>query len=125
MASVANVTSVQASQLFTCPKSLDCTNKNVVVTAISQGSIYIDGEYTGQKTPNAFSLTPGEHIVSVGLDKERLYLKKTVNIIDNSRRLARCHNAHNTREINDRQIRYIGCFNFDDDRVLRERISTD
>jgi hypothetical protein len=82
MASVANVTSVQASQLFTCPKSLDCTNKNVVVTAISQGSIYIDGEYTGQKTPNAFSLTPGEHIVSVGLDKERLYLKKTVNIID-------------------------------------------
>ncbi len=68
------------SKLFNCPKVLDCTTGNVAITAISQGSIYIDGEYTGKKTPNMIYLKSGKHIVSVGLDKERIYLKKVVTI---------------------------------------------
>lgn len=72
------------SKLFNCPDALDCTAGNVAITAVSQGSIYIDGQYTGKKTPSIIILKKGEHVVSVGLDKERLYLKKTVKIINDS-----------------------------------------
>jgi len=73
------------SKLFNCPTTLDCTTGNVSITAINQGSIYIDGQYSGKKTPSVISLTEGEHIVSIGLDKERLYLKKNVNIANKKR----------------------------------------
>jgi len=65
---------------FNCPDTVDCTSGNVAITAVSQGSIYIDGQYIGKKTPSIVFLKEGEHIVSVGLDNERLYLRKTVNI---------------------------------------------
>lgn len=68
---------------FYCPSTLDCTSGNVAITAVSEGSIYINGQYTGKKTPNMISLKPGEHTVSVGLDIERIYLKKTLKITNN------------------------------------------
>jgi hypothetical protein len=70
---------------FSCPKELNCTDSNILVTAISQGSIYLNGIYTGKKTPNMVSLSNGEHVISVGLEHERQYLKKTVNILNQSK----------------------------------------
>lgn len=65
---------------FDCPQALNCAVGNVLITAVSQGSIYVDGQYTGKKTPNMLSLSKGEHVISVGLEQERQYLRKEVTI---------------------------------------------
>lgn len=69
---------------FNCPQTLDCSTGNIAITAPNQGSIYVNGQYTGKKTPSMLTLKEGKHIVSVGLDKERIYLRKKLNIRNTS-----------------------------------------
>ncbi|TPH14608.1 PEGA domain-containing protein [Litorilituus lipolyticus] len=55
---------------------------NVLVTSEEIGSIYIDGEYTGQKTPHSFTMEAGEYSISVGTENSRQYLKKQLTLTD-------------------------------------------
>jgi hypothetical protein len=68
------------SKDFDCPENVNCNLGNVAITAWSEGSIYLNGIYTGKKTPNMLSLSTGEHTVSIGLEKEKIYLKKKITI---------------------------------------------
>lgn len=70
-------TSATAGNII-CPQGLDCTQGNVLVTSESIASIYVDGQYTGKKTPAMLSLPIDKHIIGAGLDKERLYYRKEV-----------------------------------------------
>lgn len=55
-------------------------NGNVLVTSEEKGSIYIDGEFTGQVTPYNFTLEPGEYSISVGTENSRQYLKQKLTL---------------------------------------------
>ncbi len=61
-----------------CPEAVDCTQGNLLVTSPSTASIYVDGEYTGKKTPAMLSLSDDKHVISVGLDQERVYYRKEI-----------------------------------------------
>lgn len=55
-------------------------SRNVFIDAPETGSIYLDGKYTGNKTPSTLILSAGEHNVGVGLDKKRIYLRKIITV---------------------------------------------
>ena len=63
-----------------CPTHLNCQAGNVYVTAPSESSVYVDGQYTGVKTPGLVSVSSGKHIISVGVESSRQYLRKEVLI---------------------------------------------
>ncbi|MFT4929600.1 MAG: hypothetical protein ACI8WB_005735 [Phenylobacterium sp.] len=67
---------------LSCPAGLDCTQGNVLLTSESTASIYVDGQYTGQKTPAMLNLSNDKHIVGVGLDQERVYYRKEITTTD-------------------------------------------
>ena len=65
---------------FDCPTGVDCSIGNVLVTAPEIADIYVDGRYTGRKTPAMISLTTGEHLIGTGLGESKTYLRKTVDV---------------------------------------------
>lgn len=71
-----------------CPQGLDCSKGNVLVESTEEGSVYIDGEFTGKMTPCLLTLAQGNHVVGVGLEKSRKYLKKTVTVDEDLTKLS-------------------------------------
>lgn len=71
--------SIKAQQ-FDCPKNIDCSKGNVLVTAPEKASVYIDGIYTGKNTPCMLNISEGKHMIGVGLETKKKYLRKTVDI---------------------------------------------
>lgn len=54
---------------------------NLAVSATEEGAaVYIDGVYTGKTTPTEFMVSKGEHIVGIGLNTAKTYLRKTVQV---------------------------------------------
>lgn len=67
---------------YNCEELVMCESGNLYLTSNEIGSIYVDGEYTGKKTPSFLSLAPGTHKISVGLGSSRLYLKRSITVTD-------------------------------------------
>lgn len=61
-----------------CQTTVDCSIGNTLVTSEDVGKIYLDGAYTGLSTPNMLNLSEGEHLISVGTDAKRQYLRREV-----------------------------------------------
>lgn len=60
---------------------------NLKVTSDNVASIYVDGRYTGKKTPATLELSSGEHVIGFGLDEARQYYRKTLNVTDSTGQL--------------------------------------
>lgn len=54
------------------------TKKEFLITAPEEGGVYIDGTFTGQKTPCTIEISKGEHTIGVGLENKRIYLRKKI-----------------------------------------------
>ena len=65
-----------------CQTTVDCSQGNTLVTREDTGKIYLDGAYTGLSTPNMLNLDDGQHIISVGTDEKRQYLRREVTYKD-------------------------------------------
>ena len=61
-----------------CQTTVDCSSGNTLVSSEDKGKIYLDGVYTGLSTPNMLNLDDGKHIISVGTDAKRQYLRREV-----------------------------------------------
>lgn len=67
---------------FECPEGVDCSVGNVLVTAPEVADIYVDGKFTGRKTPAMISLTAGDHLIGTGLSESRQYLRRSIQVSD-------------------------------------------
>ena len=75
---------------FTCILSiLGCDSGNeskekelpkVSITSPSEGYIYLNGIYTGYKTPKDMFVSPGNHVIGVAMDHTKTYLRREVEI---------------------------------------------
>lgn len=71
---------------YSCNSSEDNEHENIsepnlLVSTIEEGaSIYIDGVYTGKKTPAEFLVSKGEYTVGVGLNNTKRYLRKKIKV---------------------------------------------
>lgn len=55
---------------------------NATVTATETGAaIYVDGIYTGEVTPAEITVPLGDHIIGVGLNISKSYLRKSVTVL--------------------------------------------
>ncbi|NML23839.1 PEGA domain-containing protein [Pseudoflavitalea sp. G-6-1-2] len=48
------------------------------------GFIYVDGQYTGSKTPASIELQPGNHTIGIALQNSFTYLRKETNVSGNA-----------------------------------------
>jgi len=63
---------------FDCPKGIDCESGNILVSSDELASVYVNGVYSGKKTPAMLQLTSGKYDISVGTEFSRQYLKRSV-----------------------------------------------
>ncbi|RPE05501.1 PEGA domain-containing protein [Chitinophaga lutea] len=56
----------------------------VTVAATETGFIYLDGSYTGIRSPNTIEVPKGNHVIGVALQSSFQYLKKEVNLTANA-----------------------------------------
>jgi hypothetical protein len=57
------------------------------ITASEPGCIYLDGKYTGYKTPKELAISRGEHTIGVALEQNNTYLRKQIVIDDDKTEL--------------------------------------
>lgn len=74
--------------LGACESSSDKTTTPltplVKITSSQPGWIYLDGKYTGYKTPKELIISQGEHMVGIALEQNNTYLRKQI-VIDNEK----------------------------------------
>lgn len=54
----------------------------VSISSPSEGYIYIDGIYEGNKTPKELTLSKGKHVIGVAMDASKTYLRKEIVVGD-------------------------------------------
>lgn len=54
----------------------------VKITSSESGWIYLDGKYTGYKTPKELIVSQGEHTIGVALEKSYKYLRRSIVVGD-------------------------------------------
>lgn len=54
----------------------------VSITSPSEGYIYVDGIYSGFKTPMDLTLSRGEHVIGVAMDESSTYLRREIVVAD-------------------------------------------
>ncbi|ETN95301.1 PEGA domain-containing protein [Zhouia amylolytica] len=66
----------------------DTSKFNLSVAAVEEGAaIYIDGVYTGKSTPANFLVSKGEHVIGVGLNTAKTYLRREVQVSSTTEQL--------------------------------------
>lgn len=66
-----------------CESSKEKDNTALSVVNISSpdvGFIYLNGQYTGHKTPHSLMVTKGTHVLGVGMEKTSTYLRREVEV---------------------------------------------
>jgi hypothetical protein len=74
--------------IVSCKNEDDISPKSklpsINVTAPECGFIYLDGQYTGSKTPCEIPMNKGKHLISVALEKSWKYLRKEIEVVNDS-----------------------------------------
>jgi len=72
--------------LLTACDSANETNGNdaptVSITTTEPGYIYMDGQYTGIKTPAEITVRKGAHVIGVGMEESATYLRKELEVTE-------------------------------------------
>ncbi|MBQ4846686.1 hypothetical protein [Pseudoalteromonas sp. MMG005] len=76
------VTNSTYANAFSCNNTQYREKSNVEIRAFNQGAVYLNGQFTGQYTPAKLNLPPGKYSIGVGLEKEKQYLKKQINVLE-------------------------------------------
>lgn len=71
------------SLLVACDNGGETTSNSLPVVKVSSsepGYIYIDGQYTGTKTPAEITVSKGAHVIGVGMEESATYLRRELDV---------------------------------------------
>lgn len=79
------VLTLVVSLLTSCDNGEDSNGDalpKITISSDEPGFIYLDGQYTGYKTPAEISVSKGNHIIGVGTETSHSYLRKELEITE-------------------------------------------